>query len=250
MHTPSREIPCPRARCLTMSSPQPEPTAAGRRPDRGGRGDRLRVVPGGRGEGAARAAAAGTPVSSFGVDPPTLDAFRRRDPAAVRALHGAYGGLVYSVAHRVLGQRELAEEAAQQTFVRAWQAADRIDVARDPAPWLATIAKHVAIDIHRREARRPTRSLADVSEGERERSMASLAPDMETIDAAWQVRRAIDGLPPEESAVVRLQHLEGMTHTEISQRLGIAVGTVKSRSHRAHRRLAGLLGHLREGLHG
>jgi RNA polymerase sigma-70 factor (ECF subfamily) len=49
--------------------------------------------------------------------------------------------------------------------------------------------------------------------------------------------------------VVRLQHLEGLTHSEIADRLGIAVGTVKSRSHRAHQRLAGLLGHLREGLH-
>jgi DNA-directed RNA polymerase specialized sigma24 family protein len=48
---------------------------------------------------------------------------------------------VYAVAHRVLGHHDLAEEAAQQTFVRAWQAADRIDVDRDPAPWLATIAQ-------------------------------------------------------------------------------------------------------------
>jgi RNA polymerase sigma-70 factor (ECF subfamily) len=186
------------------------------------------------------------------VDPPTLDGFRQRDPAAVRAVYGAYAGLVYSVAHRVLGQRELAEEAAQQTFVRAWQAAERLDVERDPAPWLATIARNVAIDIHRREARRPTRPLTEVSEAEAqgERSMVSPAPDMETVDAAWQVRRAIEALPPDEATVVRLQHLEGMTHTEISDRLGIAVGTVKSRSHRAHRRLAGLLGHLREGLHG
>jgi RNA polymerase sigma-70 factor, ECF subfamily len=56
-------------------------------------------------------------------------------------LHRQYGGLVYAVAHRVLGHHDLAEEAAQQTFVRAWQAADRIDVDRDPAPWLATIAQ-------------------------------------------------------------------------------------------------------------
>ena len=53
-------------------------------------------------------------------------------------------------------------------------------------------------------------------------------------------------LPPEEATLVRLQHLEGLTQSEIAQRMGIALGTVKSRTFRAHRRLAGLLGHLRD----
>jgi RNA polymerase sigma-70 factor, ECF subfamily len=147
----------------------------------------------------------------------------------------------------VLGQHDLAEEAAQQTFVRAWQAADRIDVDRDPAAWLATIAKRAAIDIHRREARRPTSALSDVAANDR--SLVSLPPDLDTLDAVWHVRRAIDSLPPEEATVVRLQHLDGMTHSEISEKLDIAVGTVKSRSHRAHRKLAALLGHLRSRPH-
>jgi RNA polymerase sigma factor (sigma-70 family) len=177
------------------------------------------------------------------VDPDVLDGFRRRDPAAVRALYQSYGQLVYAVAHRVLGQHELAEEAAQQTFVRAWQSADGLDTGRDPAPWLATIAKHAAIDIYRREARRPTRPLTDVAE--HDQAMVTLPPDIDTLDSVWQVRRAIDGLPAEEAAVVRLQHLSGLTHAEIADKLGVALGTVKSRSHRAHKRLATLLGHLR-----
>jgi RNA polymerase sigma-70 factor (ECF subfamily) len=83
-----------------------------------------------------------------------LRAFQRREPDAVRALYREYGRLAYAVAYRVLGRDELAEEAVQQTFVRAWQAADRIDVDRDPGPWLATIAKHAAIDVYRRPALR------------------------------------------------------------------------------------------------
>ena len=84
-----------------------------------------------------------------------LEAFRDREATSVRLVYREYGQLVYAVARHVLGRHELAEEATQQTFVRAWQAADRVDIDRDPAPWLATIAKRVAIDIHRREARRP-----------------------------------------------------------------------------------------------
>lgn len=177
------------------------------------------------------------------VDPAVLDAFRRREPSAVRELYREYGKLVYAVAHRALGRHDLAEEATQQTFVQAWQAAHRLDVDRDPAPWLATIARRSAIDIYRREARRPASALADVSA--KNPAIVSLPPDLDTLDAVWQVRHAIDALPPDEATVVRLQHLDGMTQTEISEHLGIALGTVKSRSHRAHRKLASLLGHLR-----
>jgi RNA polymerase sigma-70 factor (ECF subfamily) len=180
-------------------------------------------------------------------DRAVVEAFRRGDEAAVRTLYGVYGRLVFAVAHRVVGRTDLAEEAVQQTFVQAWQAADRFDVERDPASWLATIARRVAIDLHRREARRSTVELGTV--GTDDRAVVSLPPDLEALDAVWQVRRAIDELPPDEASVVRLQHLDGMTHTEIAGVLGIAVGTVKSRSHRAHRTLARLLGHLRSDAH-
>ncbi len=180
---------------------------------------------------------------SWVVDVATIEAFRRREEGAVRAMYREYGNLVYAVAHRVLGRNELAEEAAQQTFVQAWQAADRIDVDREPASWLATIAKRAAIDIYRREARRPTDPLAGVAE--HDRAVVTLPPELDTLDAVWRVRQAIDELPADEASVVRLQHLDGMTHNEIAEKLGIPVGTVKSRSHRAHRTLAGMLGHLR-----
>jgi RNA polymerase sigma-70 factor (ECF subfamily) len=182
------------------------------------------------------------------VDPAVLTAFRQREEGAVRLVYREYGHLVYAVAHHVLGRHELAEEATQQTFVQAWQAAERLEIDRDPAPWLATIAKHVAIDIHRREARRPAQPSGDiVSIVDRSRALMTEVPDGDSLDAVWQVRRAIETLTDEEASVVRLQHLDGMTHVEIAEKLGVPVGTVKSRSHRAHQRLAGLLGNLRRG---
>jgi len=177
--------------------------------------------------------------------PSVVEAFGRRDPNVVRAFYREYGRLVYAVVLRVLGRNDLAEDATQQTFVRAWQAADRIDIDRDPAAWLATISKRAAIDIYRREARRPKRALSDVSPDDP--ALVTLPPDLGTLDAVWHVRRAIDELPRDEADIVRLQHLDGLTQHEIADRLGVALGTVKSRSHRAHQRLAAVLGHLREG---
>ena len=197
--------------------------------------------------GLAHRAAAASVVASPRVDHALLVSFQRGEASGVRALYREYGRLVYAVAHRVLGRHDLAEEAAQATFVRACQAADQIDVDRDPAPWLATIAKRTAIDLYRREARRPASALDDVAADDP--ALVSLPPDLDTLDAVWHVRRAIDELPREEATIVRLQHLDGMTHHEIAEELDVALGTVKSRSHRAHRKLAALLGHLRSQPH-
>jgi RNA polymerase sigma-70 factor (ECF subfamily) len=74
----------------------------------------------------------------------------------------------------------------------------------------------------------------------------TLPPSMEGIWEAWQIRIALDMLPAEEREVVRAQHFAGLSHAQIAQQLAVPIGTVKSRSHRAHRRLASMLGHLAE----
>jgi RNA polymerase sigma factor (sigma-70 family) len=179
------------------------------------------------------------------VNEPDLAGFCEGDPEAVREVYRAYGGLVYAVTHRVLGDRQLAEEATQQTFVQAWRAADKFDSDRPLGPWLATIARRVAIDVHRHEARRSHSRLDDVPEAHP--AVVTLPDSADSAYGAWEVRNALAGLPPEERDVVRLQHLEGLTQSEIATQLRIPLGTVKSRSARAYRRLAGKLGHLEEG---
>jgi RNA polymerase sigma-70 factor (ECF subfamily) len=165
------------------------------------------------------------------------------DPDAVRAVYREYGRLVYAVAYKVLGDRGLAEEATQQTFVQAWRGARRFEPTRELAPWLATIARRVAIDVHRRESRRSHERLDEVHN---DPAVVTLPVSAESAYEVWEVRRAVEELPAEERDVVRLQHLEGLTHAEIATRLGVPAGTVKSRSFRAHRHLAARLGHLRE----
>lgn len=165
--------------------------------------------------------------------------FRRGDPEAVGQLYALYGRAVFAVALRSLGDRSLAEEAVQQTFVQAWRAAARFEPERDPAPWLYAIARRVAVDVYRRERRH--------REGRQEETdMAVLPPSFERLWEMWEVRSALDGLPEEELAVVEAMFYRDLTQAETAEDLGIPLGTVKSRAHRAYRRLAGLLDHIGE----
>jgi RNA polymerase sigma factor (sigma-70 family) len=170
--------------------------------------------------------------------------FRDGDAEAVRAVYREYGRLVYAVAHRVLGNRSLAADATQQAFVNAWRAARSLDEAREMGPWLATIARRAAIDIHRGETLRAAQGLESVPPGDP--ALRSEAESAEAMYDIWEVRRAVGELPDNEREIVRLQHFQGLTHTQIAARLRLPVGTVKSRSFRAHQRLAAQLGHLRE----
>ena len=167
-------------------------------------------------------------------------AFRRGEPEAIRALYQQYGGPVATVARSILGSPELAEEAVQQTFVNAWKGASKFDENRELAPWLYSIARRCSIDILRRETKPPAGG------HQPETDIAIDPPSFERAYEAFEVRRAIQGLPQDESAVIELSHRFGMTHQEIAERLGIPVGTVKSRSNRAHKRLAAALRHLDE----
>jgi len=182
-----------------------------------------------------------TSVSRVAIDAELAERFASGDPDAIRVVYQHYGRLVYSVAYKVLDDIGLAEDATQQTFLQAWRSAATYDPSRPLGPWLATIARRAAIDMYRRERRH--RSVDDIESSARE--PITLGPSVEQIYELWQVREALDQLPDQDRELIRLQHYDELTHTEIASHLTIPLGTVKSRSFRAHRRLAGLLGHLR-----
>lgn len=169
--------------------------------------------------------------------------FARGDPEAVRTVYATYGGLVYGVAYKVLGERTLAEEATQVAFLKAWQAASSYDPTQEMGPWLATIARRSALDILRREAKRPHQNIDDADQSDA--ALISLPPSDEQILEIWEVRRALASLDADEAELLRLRHYEDLSQAQIADRLGIALGTVKSRTFQAHRHLAAFLGHLR-----
>jgi RNA polymerase sigma-70 factor (ECF subfamily) len=171
------------------------------------------------------------------VDPEVLKRFRVGDEAAVKAVYDRFGGSVFALSMSILGEHGLAADATQQTFIKAWRAASTYDPERSFAPWIYAIARRTAIDIYRKQIR------VVVSD---EIEIAVYPPGLETAWEVFEVRSALDQLPDEERQVVKLSHLDGFTHVEISKQLDIPVGTVKSRSHRAHQRLAELLRHVEE----
>ncbi len=172
------------------------------------------------------------------VMPDLIERFKAGDPEAVRLVYREHAGAVHTVARSIVHDRELAAEVVQQTFVKAWRAARRFEGNRELAPWLYSIARRTAIDMLRVESK-PTRG------GHEPETDVGVTPM--TFERTWErfeIRRAIDALPPGEREVIRRSHLMGFSHDEIAAQLQIPVGTVKSRSGRANKRLAAALAHL------
>jgi RNA polymerase sigma-70 factor, ECF subfamily len=171
----------------------------------------------------------------------SLDRFRQGDPDAVRDVYRRYAGAVNTVARSIVHDRELAADVVQQTFVKAWRAAATFEADHELGPWLYAIARRTAIDAVRAESR-PHRG-----GHEPEVDVGIVTLSFERTWEIHEVRTALDALPKDEREVVRRSHLLGYTHEQIAEQLGVPVGTIKSRSSRAHRRLAAALGHLQGG---
>jgi RNA polymerase sigma-70 factor (ECF subfamily) len=163
--------------------------------------------------------------------------FPSGDEDVIRAVYERYGRAVHTVAYSIVRDPATAADVVQSTFLNAWRSSARFDPQRELGPWLYSIARRQAIDVYRKARR------VEVVEPE-SIDVVALPPSLERTWEAWEVRLALEKLPEEEREVVRLSFLVGLTHPEIAERMGVPVGTVKSRAHRAHRRLATLLAHV------
>ena len=157
----------------------------------------------------------------------------RGDHKALGEFYDLYAGLVNGLAIRILRDPAEAEDTVQEVFVQVWRQAARFDPSRGtPEAWLCTMARTRALDrLRKRTSRR--------EEPEQEKPAASPAPRNEE---ALAVRRALDGLPPEQKRALELAYYEGLTQTEIADRLKEPLGTVKTRIRTAMIRLRGVLG--------
>jgi RNA polymerase sigma-70 factor, ECF subfamily len=164
-----------------------------------------------------------------------------RDERAVEALYTRYSGPLYSLAYQVTGADRYAQEVVQEVFIAVWRQAERFDPARGAVgPWLFTLARHKAIDLVRREANHRRRA-ADVD------PEVEVAPE-NVDDEAWKnlrrdrVRAALAQLSEPQRTALELAFFAGLTHVEVAERLGIPLGTAKTRIRSALLKLREALG--------
>jgi RNA polymerase sigma-70 factor (ECF subfamily) len=151
---------------------------------------------------------------------PTRGAFpRERD---VRDAYAAHSGELYGFAMRSLGDSGLAEEAVQETFLRAWRAGERFDPGIGSLrTWLFAILRNVVIDLGRARAVRP-----------RVAPEGGVEPSVEPLDdalIAWQVEEAMRRIGEDHRRVLVETHYRGRPYAEVAKELGVPEGTVKSR---------------------
>jgi RNA polymerase sigma-70 factor (ECF subfamily) len=163
---------------------------------------------------------------------------RDRDEAALAALYDRFGGLVLTVALRVVGERELAEEIMQDTFLRCWNGAETYQSGRGQvSSWLMRIARNRAIDVLRSRNHRARRNERTSLDAAGEASHPTGPDEAEAIATRQAVAAALAALPTAQRRVVELAYYGGLSQSEIASRLGEPLGTVKSRTRAAMEQL-------------
>jgi RNA polymerase sigma-70 factor (ECF subfamily) len=159
------------------------------------------------------------------------------DESGIRAAYEAHSGELFGFAIRSLDDRGLAEEAVQETFVRAWRYADRFDPAMGTMrSWLFAILRHVVIDLARARAVRPQPASEDTIERATE-GVASTEDRLDRALLAWQVEEALRRIGEDHRRVVLETFYRRRPYAEVAAELGIPEGTVKSRVYYALRAL-------------
>jgi len=166
----------------------------------------------------------GTEPKGDRTDAAVLLAIRSGDENGMAALYDRYSAVVYSVALRVLGDTGAAEDVLQEVFMQLWRNPGLFDSSRGSlGPWLAVIARHRAIDGLRK--RRPETDIADV--------VVSVEPDMagdaERARAMEKVRGTLGSMPSAQRQALEMAYFEGLSHSEISEKTGEPLGTIKTR---------------------
>jgi RNA polymerase sigma-70 factor (ECF subfamily) len=158
---------------------------------------------------------------------------------ALSALYDRYSRTVYGVGLKILGNRSLAEELVQDVFLKVWRSAGTFDSSRGSfSTWLYRVTRSCALDVYRKRASR----IRQVPDGGPHIAAArdSSAGPQEVVDESWlswRVSRALEVLDAPHREVIELAYFGGLSQREVSERTGVPLGTVKTRTARAFRRL-------------
>jgi RNA polymerase sigma-70 factor, ECF subfamily len=158
-------------------------------------------------------------------DEAVLALIARSDEDALAELYRRFGRLAYGLAFRILRDDALAQDAVQEAFLGVWRGAGRFTAERSkPSTWLLTLVHRRAVDLVRREQRRRTEPLPPEHE-----AAGVTADEAELLTQRETISGALRQLPPEQREAIELAYYGGYTQSELAERLGQPLGTIKSR---------------------
>lgn len=170
--------------------------------------------------------------------PTLLQRMKDGDEAALAALFNEYSAKVYGMAYTVLKNTSLAQEVAQDTFVRVWKDPAAWDPSKGQfSSWLLTVARYTAIDRLRHELRRTHQNV------ELNDELTSDEADDETtlLFETYQLKTVLHHLPDEQRHIIELAYFHGLKHSELAESLQLPLGTVKTRLRLGLQKLRSLL---------
>jgi RNA polymerase sigma-70 factor, ECF subfamily len=153
---------------------------------------------------------------------------QRRDPQALGELYDRYGRIVFSVILRVVRDGAIAEDLVQETFLRVWNRVQGFDAEKGAiAPWLLAVARNRAIDYLRSVAGRERNAL-EFEETDHPALFVDMEQEILTSDKARVIKGALEKLNANQRQVIELAYFEGLSQTEMAERMGQPLGTVKT----------------------
>ena len=168
---------------------------------------------------------------------------QRREPDAMTELYERFGRLAYSVVVGIVRDAGVAEDMVQETFLRVWNRVHAFEAGRGAlGPWLLAIARNRAIDHVRSAAARIDRNSFDLDLRERPSLFMDIEREVLNADHAQKIRKAISQLDPKQQKVIELAYYEGLSQTEMAEKMGEPLGTVKTWVRSALRHLREELG--------
>ena len=154
---------------------------------------------------------------------------KKRDPHAMSDLYDRYGRIAYSLIFRVVRDTGVAEDLVQETFLRVWNRVQSFDQERGAlGPWILTVARNRAIDYLRSADGRMSAGALELDRTETPAMFAGMEDGALALDRARRLKAAFEKLNPNQRTVIELAYFEGLSQTEMAERMQQPLGTIKT----------------------
>ena len=165
----------------------------------------------------------------FKDDGDIVKRLKARDPRVMSTLYERYGRMTYSLIFRVVRDASAAEDLVQETFLRVWNRAQSFDEQRGAlGPWILAVARNRAIDYLRSIDGRMATGVLELDRLENPALFTQLEDSALSIDRARRLKAAFEKLTEQQRTVIELAYYEGLSQTEMAERMKQPLGTVKT----------------------